>query len=69
MAWNEPGGNNRDPWGGGGRDQGPPDLDEVVRKLTDRLSGLLSGRRGGGGGADGGDDGSGGFGGGRGKLL
>ena len=69
MAWNEPGGNNRDPWGGGGRDQGPPDLDEVVRKLTDRLSGLLSGRRGGGGGADGGDDGSVGFGGGRGKLL
>ncbi|HNB90541.1 MAG TPA: protease modulator HflK N-terminal domain-containing protein, partial [Plasticicumulans sp.] len=57
MAWNEPGGNNRDPWGGGGRDQGPPDLDEVVRKLTDRLSGLLSGRRGGGGGAGGGDDG------------
>ncbi|MGB4875197.1 MAG: protease modulator HflK N-terminal domain-containing protein, partial [Candidatus Competibacter sp.] len=24
MAWNEPGGGNRDPWSGGGRDQGPP---------------------------------------------
>ncbi|MBS1224814.1 MAG: rane protein, partial [Proteobacteria bacterium] len=29
MAWNEPGGGNRDPWSGGGREQGPPDLDEV----------------------------------------
>ena len=31
MAWNEPGGNNQDPWGGGkkGNDLGPPDLDEA----------------------------------------
>ncbi|WJW74820.1 FtsH protease activity modulator HflK [Thiohalobacter sp. IOR34] len=48
MAWNEPGGNNRDPWGGGGNDQGPPDLDEVVRKMQDKLGGLF-GKRGGGG--------------------
>lgn len=48
MAWNEPGGGNRDPWSGGGRDQGPPDLDEVVRKLSDRFNNLLGGRRGGG---------------------
>ncbi|HPF59699.1 MAG TPA: FtsH protease activity modulator HflK [Candidatus Competibacteraceae bacterium] len=47
MAWNEPGGGNRDPWSGG-RDQGPPDLDEVVRKLSDRFNNLLGGRRGGG---------------------
>ncbi|MDQ2696541.1 MAG: FtsH protease activity modulator HflK [Pseudomonadota bacterium] len=53
MAWNEPGGNNRDPWGGGGRDQGPPDLDEVIRKLSDRLGGLF-GRRSGGSGSGGG---------------
>lgn len=55
MAWNEPGGGNRDPWSGGGRNQGPPDLDEVVRKLSDKFSGLLGGRRGGnsGGGAGG----------------
>ena len=34
MAWNEPGNNGRDPWGGGNRnDQGPPDLDEVVKDL------------------------------------
>ncbi len=43
MAWNEPGG-DRDPWSGrGGDDQGPPDLDEVVRKLQERLSGLFGG--------------------------
>jgi membrane protease subunit HflK len=45
MAWNEPGNNGRDPWGnnGGGNrnDQGPPDLDEVVKKLQDGLSGLF----------------------------
>ncbi|HYQ92735.1 MAG TPA: FtsH protease activity modulator HflK, partial [Candidatus Competibacteraceae bacterium] len=50
MAWNEPGGNNRDPWGGGGRDQGPPDLDEVIRKLSDKLGGLFGGKSSGGGG-------------------
>lgn len=48
MAWNEPGGGNRDPWRGGGREQGPPDLDEVVRKLSDKFGALLGGRRGGG---------------------
>jgi membrane protease subunit HflK len=46
MAWNEPGGgNNKDPWGGRG-DQGPPDLDEVVRKMQDKLGGLFGGRKG-----------------------
>ncbi|MDX1656018.1 MAG: FtsH protease activity modulator HflK [Candidatus Competibacteraceae bacterium] len=50
MAWNEPGGNNRDPWGGGGRDQGPPDLDEVIRKLSGKFGGLFGGKGGGGGG-------------------
>ncbi len=67
MAWNEPGGGNRDPWSGGGRDQGPPDLDEVVRKLSDRFNSLLGGRRGGGSGnssssGSGGASGSGGSG-------
>ena len=49
MAWNEPGGGNngRDPWGGG--NQGPPDLDEALKKLQERLGGLF-GRSGGGGG-------------------
>ncbi|MGD2084478.1 MAG: protease modulator HflK N-terminal domain-containing protein, partial [Chromatiales bacterium] len=52
MAWNEPGG-GKDPWSGKGGDQGPPDLDEVVRKLQERLGGLFGGKKGGGGGAGG----------------
>lgn len=54
MAWNEPGGGKKDdPWGGGGRggDQGPPDLDEALRKLQNQLSRVFGG---GGGGAGGG---------------
>ena len=60
MAWNEPGGGNKDPWSGKGGDQGPPDLDEVVRKLQERLGGLFGGKKttpgetGGGGGGFGG---------------
>lgn len=53
MAWNEPGGGNRDPWGGRGDDQGPPDLDEVVRKMQDKFGGLFGGRKGSGGGGRG----------------
>ena len=49
MAWNEPGGGDRDPWNKGG-DKGPPDLDEVVRKLQDKMGGLFGGKRRGGGG-------------------
>ncbi len=41
MAWNEPGGNNNDPWGGG--NQGPPDLDEAFKKLQQRLNALFGG--------------------------
>lgn len=60
MAWNEPGnngnnGNNgpeKDPWGNkngrGGRDQGPPDLDEVFNKLSQKLGGKF-GKKGGSG--------------------
>jgi membrane protease subunit HflK len=46
MAWNDPDGNERDPWGGRRHDQGPPDLDEVVRKLQERLSRLFGGKPG-----------------------
>lgn len=53
MPWNEPGG-GKDPWGQRPSDQqGPPDLDELLRKLTERLSGLFGGGRGGDGGARG----------------
>ena len=53
MAWNEPGnngnGNDKDPWGGGrkGGDQGPPDIDEVVRNLTKKFNSLFGGGSGG----------------------
>ncbi|WP_159739903.1 FtsH protease activity modulator HflK [Vibrio atypicus] len=58
MAWNEPGNNNgnngrdNDPWGNnnrgnkGGRDQGPPDLDEVFNKLSQKLGGKFGGKGG-----------------------
>jgi len=57
MAWNEPGNNgngndkdkDKDPWGGGrkGGDQGPPDIDEVVRNLTKKFNSLFRGGSGG----------------------
>ena len=48
MAWNEPGGNKpKDPWGGG--DQGPPDLDEALKKFQEKLNGLFGGSGGSGG--------------------
>lgn len=43
MAWNEPGGNNRDPWGGGNKQDGPPDLDEVLKNLKEKFGGLFGG--------------------------
>jgi membrane protease subunit HflK len=61
MAWNQPGNNgqDRDPWGSsnnnggnsggnnkGGRDQGPPDLDDIFRKLSKKLSSLTGGGKG-----------------------
>ena len=51
MAWNEPGGNkNNDPWKNrGGRDQGPPDLDDVFKNLFGKL-GKMGGGDGGGSG-------------------
>ncbi|HEA15385.1 MAG: FtsH protease activity modulator HflK [Pseudoalteromonas prydzensis] len=48
MAWNEPGnnGNDKDPWNKkGGRDQGPPDLDEVFRKFSGKFGGLFGGNK------------------------
>jgi len=58
MAWNDPGGSSdKDPWGNRNKDQGPPDLDEVVRKMQQKIGGLF-GKRGGGGS---GGSGTGGF--------
>ncbi|HEX9583023.1 MAG TPA: protease modulator HflK N-terminal domain-containing protein, partial [Gammaproteobacteria bacterium] len=46
MAWNQPGGNGKDPWGNRGQ-QGPPDLDEVLKKLQKQLGRIFGGRGGG----------------------
>ncbi|MDA8953519.1 FtsH protease activity modulator HflK [Pseudomonadales bacterium] len=53
MAWKESGGGDKDPWGNRG-DQGPPDLDEAIRKLQGQLSGLFGGGKGATGGGGGG---------------
>lgn len=45
MAWNDSNNNDRDPWGGRRNEQGPPDLDEVVRKMQEKLGGLFGGGR------------------------
>lgn len=49
MAWNEPG-NGQDPWGRRGANQGPPDLDEMLKKLRQRFSGSGGGSGGSSGG-------------------
>lgn len=44
MAWNEPGGNDKDPWGGRrGNNDGPPDLDEALKKFQQKLGGIFGG--------------------------
>ncbi|WP_434341401.1 FtsH protease activity modulator HflK [Motilimonas cestriensis] len=51
MAWNEPGngGNkDRDPWQNNNKNQGPPDLDEVFKKLSGKFGGVFGGKGGGG---------------------
>jgi membrane protease subunit HflK len=57
MAWNEPDNDDRknDPWGarpgnrpggsGGGKDQGPPDIDKVFSDFLKKLGGLFGGGR------------------------
>ncbi len=48
MAWNEPGGSGgKDPWGNRNNEQGPPDLDEIIRKLQKKFSGMFGGKGGG----------------------
>lgn len=48
MAWNDPG--DKNPWGNGSKgngsgEQGPPDLDELARKLQDKINGIFGGGR------------------------
>ena len=48
MSWNEPGGNKKDPWSGRDQPPSPPDLDEVLKGIQEKLNGLI-GRAGGNG--------------------
>jgi len=67
MAWNEPGGgnNDKDPWGNNNRggNQGPPDLDEALKQLMDKLNGMFGGKKsnGNGGGSNSAGPGAGGL--------
>jgi modulator of FtsH protease HflK len=65
MAWNEPGGNgknnqNPNPWGNKGKDQGPPDLDQIIKNFINKIKANFNfktpsfGNRNGGGGMGGG---------------
>ncbi len=45
MAWNEPGNNDKDPWKNkGGKNQGPPDLDELMNDLGKKVTGIFGGK-------------------------
>jgi len=42
MAWNEPGNDEKDPWKNkGGKNQGPPDLDELLNDLGKKVTGIF----------------------------
>jgi len=49
MSWNEPGGDKKDPWSGRKEENGPPDLDEVIKSFQEKFGGIF------GGGSNGGD--------------
>ncbi|MDQ6967558.1 MAG: FtsH protease activity modulator HflK [Mariprofundaceae bacterium] len=51
MPWNQNQDNDKNPWGkkpsGGGSNQTPPDLDELMKRLQERFGGLFGGSGGG----------------------
>lgn len=53
MAWNEPGPGGKEPWGQRKKTQGPPDLDQILKNIQDRMRGLFGGKGRGGGGEGG----------------
>ncbi len=46
MGWNEPpdGNKDKDPWGNRGKNDGPPDLDEIINKMQKGLGGIFGKR-------------------------
>jgi len=53
MAWNEPGNNDKDPWKNkGGKNQGPPDLDDLLKDLGNKFGGVFGGNSGSGSGGN-----------------
>jgi len=65
MAWNEPGkpggDNDKDPWNKNRGEQGPPDLEDIVKNLQNKVTGIFGRRGGGGGQGRSGDSGAGGI--------
>ena len=51
MGWNEPPGGNKgkDPWGNRGNGEGPPDIDEIIRRMQRGFGGLFGNKPGVGG--------------------
>jgi membrane protease subunit HflK len=49
MPWNQSGSGDKDPWGQGNGQNQPPDLDEVLKDIQKRFSGIFGGKGGGGG--------------------
>ena len=45
MPWNEPGSGDKDPWNRKDQKQGPPDLDELVKNIGDRVNTILGGKK------------------------
>ncbi|MGA0844831.1 MAG: protease modulator HflK N-terminal domain-containing protein, partial [Arenicellales bacterium] len=41
MPWNQPGSDDKDPWGQGNGQNQPPDLDEVLKDIQKKFSGLV----------------------------
>jgi membrane protease subunit HflK len=46
MSWNEPGDNKKDPWSGREQPQTPPDLDDVLKGVQEKVRAIWGGGRG-----------------------
>ena len=59
MPWNEPGGSDKDPWGnkgkssGNSKGKGTADIEDITRKMNEKLGGLFGNKKSGSKGSDG----------------